>query len=186
MYSYPRWISSTGYLREIDWQLAHHLATITLKFNQPPHNAMTEWTDPSKNGCSEAVEDYLEVIHNLISEKGYARVVDIAEVLQISQASVTNMIRRLDAAGLLNYEKYRGMVLTSSGEQVAQSISLRHKTLTEFFDLFGLDPDLVYQDIEGMEHHISLPTLNLLEALMIEIRQHPVILQQIKQKLKTN
>jgi DNA-binding MarR family transcriptional regulator len=49
---------------------------------------------------SPAIEDYLEQIHNLIAGKGYARVVDIAQNLGISQASVTNMIQKLDAEGL--------------------------------------------------------------------------------------
>ena len=63
---------------------------------------------------SAAVEDYLEQISHLIEEKGYARVVDIADKLSVSQASVTNMIRRMDANGLVVYEKYRGTVLTEA------------------------------------------------------------------------
>src|SRR6201997_56715 len=69
---------------------------------------------PARN--SAAVEDYLERILDLISTKGYARVVDIAQSLKISQASVTNMIQRLDAEGLLKYEKYRGLILTTVGK----------------------------------------------------------------------
>ena len=76
---------------------------------------------------SAAVEDYLERILELINTKGYARVVDIAESLKISQASVTNMIQRLDAEGLLKYEKYRGMVLTTAGETLARNITRRHQ-----------------------------------------------------------
>src|SRR6516225_1208865 len=63
----------------------------------------------SPTGTSMAVEDYLERILELINYKGYARVIDIAAALKISQASVTNMIQRLDAEGLLKYEKYRGL-----------------------------------------------------------------------------
>jgi len=62
-----------------------------------------------------AVEDYLERIRELIQKKGYARVVDIAAELKISQASVTTMVQRLDGEGLVKYEKYRGMVLTGAG-----------------------------------------------------------------------
>ena len=66
-------------------------------------------------GSSAAVEDYLERILELINSKGYARVVDIAAALKISQASVTNMVQRLDVDGLLKYEKYRGLILTAAG-----------------------------------------------------------------------
>ena len=74
---------------------------------------------------SAAVEDYLERILELINTKGYARVVDIAESLKISQASVTNMVQRLDGEGLLKYEKYRGLALTASGVQ--QRLSQRSR-----------------------------------------------------------
>src|SRR5213596_4161889 len=88
---------------------------------------------------SAAVEDYLERILELINLKGYARVVDIATALKISQASVTNMVQRLDADGLLKYEKYRGLVLTAAGKKLARRIAQRHKLLTEFLRLLGLD-----------------------------------------------
>src|SRR5881296_668681 len=99
---------------------------------------------PAKNpglrsAASSTVEDYLERILELIKSKGYARVVDIAAALKISQASVTNMVQRLDAEGLLKYEKYRGLVLTSAGETVARNIARRHKLLTDFLTLLGLD-----------------------------------------------
>ena len=92
---------------------------------------------PAKNfgvkaTASSTVEDYLERILELINSKGYARVVDIAAALQISQASVTNMVQRLDAEGLLKYEKYRGLVLTEAGEKLARGIAHRHKLLTDF------------------------------------------------------
>src|SRR6202012_3722871 len=106
-------------------------------------------------GSSTAVEDYLERILELINSKGYARVVDIASSLKISQASVTNMIQRLDGEGLLKYEKYRGLVLTTAGETLARNIMQRHQLLTDFRRMRGIDEEVIYHDVEGMEHHIS-------------------------------
>ena len=122
-----------------------------------------------------AVEDYLERILELINTKGYARVVDIAERLNISQASVTNMVQRLDAEGLLKYEKYRGLILTAAGKTLARKIAHRHKLLTDFFRLLGLDERVIYHDVEGMEHHISAPTLRAIEALTAQLRRHPAL-----------
>src|SRR5205809_4433008 len=107
---------------------------------------------PGKNsasslGSSSAVEDYLERILELLDSKGYARVVDIASALKISQASVTNMIQRLDAEGLLKYEKYRGLVLTTAGEKLARSIAHRHQLVTDFLKIFGLDDQSIYHDV---------------------------------------
>jgi Mn-dependent DtxR family transcriptional regulator len=130
-------------------------------------------TNPPRN--SAAVEDYLERILELINSKGYARVVDIAAALKISQASVTNMVQRLDAEGLLKYEKYRGLILTAAGRTLARKIAHRHKLLTDFLRLLGLDDRVIYHDVEGMEHHISAPTLRAIEALTVQLRRRPTL-----------
>ena len=70
-----------------------------------------------QSGPSQTAEDYLERIHELIEEKGYARVVDIASSLRVKQASVTSMVQKLAELGYLNYEKYRGLVLTEKGDR---------------------------------------------------------------------
>ena len=124
---------------------------------------------------STSVEDYLERILEHIQSKGYARVVDIAASLKISQASVTNMVQRLDAEGLLKYEKYRGLVLTEAGETVARSITRRHELLTEFLRLLRLDERVINHDVEGMEHHISPSTLRAIEGLTEQLRRRPAL-----------
>jgi Mn-dependent DtxR family transcriptional regulator len=128
---------------------------------------------------SAAVEDYLERILELIQSKGYARVVDIAASLKISQASVTNMVQRLDADGLLKYEKYRGLVLTDAGETLARGIARRHQLLADFLNLLGLDERVINHDVEGMEHHISPSTLRAIEALTLQLRRRPALLAQL-------
>jgi len=129
---------------------------------------------------SSAVEDYLERILELIDSKGYARVVDIATGLKISQASVTNMVQRLDADGLLKYEKYRGLVLTPAGETLARNITRRHQLLTDFLTLLRLDKQVIHHDVEGMEHHISPPTLRAIEALTAQLKRRPALLAQLR------
>ena len=131
-------------------------------------------------GSSAAVEDYLERILELIDSKGYARVVDIASALRISQASVTNMVQKLGTEGLLKYEKYRGLVLTPPGEKLARKIAHRHKLLTDFLQLLGLNERVIYHDVEGMEHHISAPTLRAIEALTRQLRRRPALRAQLK------
>jgi Mn-dependent DtxR family transcriptional regulator len=138
---------------------------------------------PLTHHASSAVEDYLERILELINTKGYARVVDIAQSLKISQASVTNMVQRLDAEGLLKYEKYRGLVLTASGEALARNITRRHQLLTDFLKLLGLDDDVIYHDVEGMEHHISPPTLRAIEVLTSQLERQPALLARVKEQM---
>ncbi len=132
---------------------------------------------------SPAIEDYLEQIHNLIASKGYARVVDIAKNLGISQASVTNMIQRLDAEGFVVYERYRGVVLTEKGGKVGAEIARRHEVLTRLLGSFGLDPKTVHEDVEGMEHHISRQTLDVLTLLMEELEGDAELRRRLRRKL---
>src|SRR5204862_1086664 len=107
---------------------------------------------PTHAAPSQSAEDYLERIHELIEEKGYARVVDIAFSLKVKQASVTSMVQKLDEAGYLKYEKYRGLIMIERGREVARKIRNRHETLSRFSSIFGIDADSQRQDIEGIEH----------------------------------
>ena len=134
----------------------------------PPHTPRT----------SQSVEDYLERIYELINEKGYARVVDIASSLRIAQASVTRMVQKMDEKGLVVYEKYRGLVLTPKGEQVARAIQRRHSVLTDFFRKLGVDEATLQKDIEGIEHHLSPSTFACLEDLVKFLTDHPKLLAE--------
>lgn len=127
---------------------------------------------------SQSAEDYLERIHELIEEKGYARVVDIASSLKVKQASVTSMVQKLGEAGYLNYEKYRGLILTEKGRQIARKIQKRHETLSRFFSLLGLDDETQRLDIEGIEHHLSPETLGCLADLATYFEKNPAVLKE--------
>ncbi|MCB1233650.1 MAG: transcriptional regulator MntR [Verrucomicrobiae bacterium] len=129
---------------------------------------------------SVAVEDYLEKILELIDAKGYARVADIAESFGIAPPSVSNMVRRLDEKGLVNYEKYRGMTLTEEGERLARRIIKRHEILAEFLDLLGIDAETAYRDVEGMEHHISARTLRGIEQIIAELREDDAMRTRVR------
>lgn len=143
---------------------------------------MTRSTSRRTSG-SVAMDDYLEQILHLIEEKGYARAVDISGNLGISQASVTNMLRKLDGEGLVKHEKYRGTVLTDDGRRIAKAIVERHETLTRFLRLFGLEEDTIYRDVEGMEHHVSRPTLEVIRAVADALEGDEAFLDEVKRRI---
>jgi Mn-dependent DtxR family transcriptional regulator len=130
---------------------------------------------------SHSAEDYLERIHELIETKGYARVVDIASSLKVKQASVTSMVQKLADAGYMKYEKYRGLMLTDKGRDVARQIQNRHTTLSRFFSLLGLDAETQRQDIEGIEHHLSPATVDVLSDLAQFFEKNPETLHSFQQ-----
>lgn len=108
------------------------------------------------------MEDYLEVIYELIQHKGYATTVDISNYLNVSSPSVTKMLQRLNESGHVNYEKYRGITLTDSGVAIAKNIHDRHSILAEFLMMIGVDKDTANRDAEGIEHHLHPETLKKL------------------------
>lgn len=102
-----------------------------------------------------SMEDYLECIYQLIEDKGYARVSDIAEQLDVHPSSVTKMVQKLDQTKFLVYEKYRGLVLTQKGKKIGKRLVRRHELLEQFLRIIGVDEKFIHSDVEGIEHHLS-------------------------------
>lgn len=126
-----------------------------------------------------SMEDYLERIYKLIDEKGYARVSDIAEGLEVHPSSVTKMIQKLDKDEYLIYEKYRGLVLTSKGKKVGKRLVDRHALLEEFLGKIGVQDENIYKDVEGIEHHLSWDSITCIEALVEYFRREPNLLAEL-------
>ncbi|MCR8843187.1 transcriptional regulator MntR [Paenibacillus sp. SC116] len=127
-----------------------------------------------------SMEDYLERIYKLIDEKGYARVSDIAEGLEVHPSSVTKMIQKLDKDQYLIYEKYRGLVLTSKGKKIGKRLVDRHQLLEDFLTTIGVQEDLIYQDVEGIEHHLSWNSITCIEALVAYFNQDPTRIADLR------
>lgn len=128
-----------------------------------------------------SMEDYLERIYMLIDEKGYARVSDIAEGLEVHPSSVTKMIQKLDKDNYLIYEKYRGLIMTSKGKKMGKRLADRHQLLENFLNTIGVQADNIYKDVEGIEHHLSWDSITCIEALVEYFQRDPSRLENLKQ-----
>lgn len=126
-----------------------------------------------KEERTDRMEDYLEVIYELMQQKGYATPVDISKYLNVSSPSVTKMLQRLDENGHLNYEKYRGISLTQQGASIAKNIHNRHGLLAEFLVMIGVNEYIANSDAEGIEHHLHPETLKRLEEFVKIIKKNP-------------
>jgi Mn-dependent DtxR family transcriptional regulator len=138
-----------------------------LKSISNAHNKKNAEQEQQQTG---RMEDYLEVIYELIRQKGYATAVDISESLSVSSPSVTKMLKRLDENKYLRYEKYRGISLTGEGIAVAENIRQKHGLLAEFLKMIGVDENIANIDAEGIEHHIHPETLKKLEVFVNNIK----------------
>lgn len=118
-------------------------------------------------------EDYIEIIYELIREKGYAKPVDIANHLHVTKPTVTGMISKLGQEQLLIHERYGGIVLTEKGRSMADSIGKRHALLVSFLKLLGAQESTAQKDTEGLEHYIDTRTLELLSKLVDYASNNP-------------
>ena len=126
------------------------------------------------------IEDYLEVISELVELKGYANTLDISRYMNVSAPSVTKMLQRLDENGYLEYEKYRGINLTTKGNTIADTIRQKHGILLEFFMMLEIDYDTANQDAEGIEHHLNPKTIKRLRKFVTYLKTNPKILDSFE------
>lgn len=111
-----------------------------------------------RENLTQAVEDYLKTIYELLSQHGRASTTQIAEALDVKPASVTGMIQKLAAADppLVEYEKHRGVVLTPEGEAAALEIIRHHRLLERFlYEILGFPWEKVHEEAHRLEHVIS-------------------------------
>ena len=126
------------------------------------------------------MEDYIEQIYLLIENKGYARVSDIAEALSVHPSSVTKMVQKLDRSEYLIYEKYRGLVLTSKGKKIGKRLVYRHELLEQFLKMIGVEDENIYNDVEGIEHHLSWDAIDRIGDLVQYFEENPKRLDELK------
>ena len=105
---------------------------------------------------SQNAEDYLKEIHKLEAERGRATTSALAERVGVAPPSVTAMLKKLGALGLLDHEPYRGARLTPAGERVAVEV-IRHHRLLELYlaETLGLDVEDVHDEADRLEHVLS-------------------------------
>ncbi|RJS59485.1 transcriptional regulator MntR [Bacillus sp. PK3_68] len=120
-----------------------------------------------------SMEDYIEQIFILIDKKGYARVSDIAEALSVHPSSVTKMVQKLDKDEYLVYERYRGLVLTAKGKKIGKRLVERHDLLEEFLRIIGVKEEHIYEDVEGIEHHLSWNSIDRIADLVDYFNEDP-------------
>ncbi|WP_077616713.1 transcriptional regulator MntR [Caenibacillus caldisaponilyticus] len=127
-----------------------------------------------------SMEDYIERIYLLIEDKGYARVSDIAEALDVHPSSVTKMVQKLDKDKYLVYEKYRGFGLTPKGKKLGKRLVYRHELLENFLKVIGVSQENIYKDVEGIEHHLSWDAIDRIGDLVQFFEENPASQERLR------
>lgn len=115
---------------------------------------------------TELVEDYVELIADLIDSDGEARAVELARRFGVAQATVAKMLIRLVERGLIVRERYRAILLTDSGRALAERSRRRHALVLDFLLALGIPEDVARRDAEGIEHHASEDTLEAMRRFV--------------------
>jgi DtxR family Mn-dependent transcriptional regulator len=126
---------------------------------------MTQLSTLEASGLTAAVQDYTKAIYSLESRDGAASTSDLATLLEVRPASVSGMLRKLSALGLVEHERYRGVRLTERGRRVALEV-IRHHRLVELFlvESLGMTWDEVHAEAEVLEHALSEELEELIAA----------------------
>ena len=115
---------------------------------------------------TEVAEDYVEMIADLIDEKGEARTVDLADRFGVTPPTVNATVQRLVREGLVVSQRYRSIFLTEAGRRLARRCAERHTVVRDFLVSIGVDPETAEADAEGLEHHVSDRTLTAFKSII--------------------
>lgn len=112
------------------------------------------------------LEDYTEMIDDLIRDHGEARITDIARQMGVTHPTATKAVARLKREGLANARPYRGVFLTEAGIAMAERVRVRHRVVVDVLCAIGVPTEAAEIDAEGIEHHVSDVTLQAFEAYL--------------------
>jgi DtxR family transcriptional regulator, manganese transport regulator len=108
---------------------------------------------------SALLEDYVELIADLLATTGEARATDIARRLGVSHVTTIKAISRLKRVGVATGRPYRGVFLTKTGQALAERVRARHRMVVNVLLALGVPTEAAEADAEGMEHYVSDSTL---------------------------
>jgi DtxR family Mn-dependent transcriptional regulator len=111
------------------------------------------------NKISSKAEDYLRAIYEIVARKGFVRIKDLARELEVKPPTVVEMMKKLDAKGLVIYEKYSGVTLTNRGKEIAEIVEKRHETFREFLEILLVPKDIALKDAHILEHELHSKTI---------------------------
>lgn len=129
---------------------------------------------------SPSAEDYLEMIYRLSRERGYTRVNNLAQALNVQPPSVTKMIKKLSEMELIKYEKYGVIVLEPYGMEKGKELLERHNLIEKFLRLLSVSEGLL-EETEKMEHTINSEILHGIKDLIDYFDNHPKLLIEFNQ-----
>jgi len=119
-------------------------------------------------------EDYLRGIYHLLEDEGYVRSVDLADYLNITKPSVSEMLKELNNEGLIVYKKYSKLIFTSKGRTIARKLTFKHRIIESFLkNILRIDSQNIHEEAHRLEHAFSDKSIEKLRGLLGNPKEDP-------------
>lgn len=136
-----------------------------------------ELIDQADKALSSSMEDYLEMIYRLASNKGYTRISDLSIALNVQPPSASKMVQKLSDLAYLHYQKYGLIELSESGKLLGEYLLYRHETIDKFLHMLGVKEGIL-EETEKIEHNLSKETVNKISCLLTFWDEHPDVQEE--------
>ena len=119
-------------------------------------------------------EDYLRAVYHLMEENNEVRSIDLADYLNVTKPSVSEMLRELSKEGLIGYKPYSKIKLTRKGHKIAQKLTSKHRIIESFLkNILGKNPKSIHEEAHRLEHAFSDESIVRLRKLLGYPKQDP-------------
>jgi Mn-dependent DtxR family transcriptional regulator len=135
------------------------------KVNNEDFYTFNGYIKKDENILTASMEDYVEMIHRLSIDKGFTRINDLANALNVQPPSATKMVKKLSELKLADYERYGVVVLTESGKNIGKTLLARHNTVERLLKLLGVSNSIL-EETERIEHSINEETLKCIHDFL--------------------
>ena len=132
------------------------------------------------NELTASMEDYLEMIYRLSLDRGFTRINELSDALNVHPPSATRMVQRLGKQNLLKYEKYGVIMLKDEGKLLGELLIKRHNTIETFLRIMGIPENILLKETEKIEHTLSADTLECFQKYISFMNDNPDILEKFK------
>ena len=145
------------------------------------------WKEYEENPLSHSAAHYLMTIHELLQDRGYARVTDVAQRLSITRGSCSISLKLLKRRGLVVEDDNRHLLLSEEGERLAALVERNDELLETFFrDVLGVDAGNAEIDACKIEHLLSIETSRRLASFIACIQSGEPAAQEFLALLRSH
>ena len=123
----------------------------------------SQYSNIRNQNKNEILEDYVEAIQEISEIKGDVKNADLSIHFGVSQATINKNLKRLISSKLATSEPYRSIFLTDEGKRLAAISKEKHEIVYQFLIKLGVSKKTAQYDSEGIEHHVSDETLELMK-----------------------